>query len=328
MLLVENERFTADTTCGGGSQAVRPPCETMVIKLLPALRSLISYHLIHDYGCTQEQAAKLLGVTQASISRSLAQRDRFEPYYTANVRQTARNFAKQLSQYPMSIEEGITALCTFCSSQKIGGTLCQLHRDENPELRNCVVCAKEFTSDDRIDVLNSLIRSAELLADTPEFRVLIPQVGSQLVMSVPKPKDINDVAGFPSRIVSHHMRPHSFTRPEFRGSYHLSKVLLLIQQYRPEMSSAIVFKYLDGLEQILIQQGFELIEVTRQRVNGLRDTDEALLAGMKKSIQKSDSFDVLIDKGLVGIEPVTYLFAPDAEYATERAIQIAKHISS
>ncbi|MFX1566443.1 MAG: thiamine-phosphate synthase family protein [Promethearchaeota archaeon] len=305
---------------------MRPPCETMVIKLLPALRALISYHLIQEYDCTQEQAAKLLGVTQASISRSLAQRDRFESYYTANVRQTAQNFAKQLSQNPMSLEEGITALCTFCSSQKIGGTLCQLHREENPELRDCVVCAKEFISNDRSDVLNSLIRSVELLADTPEFRILIPQVGSQLVMSIPKPKDINDVAGFPSRIVSHHMRPHSFTRPEFRGSYHLSKVLLLIQQYRPEMSAAIVFKCIEDLEEILDQQGFDFIEVTRQRVNGQRDTDEALLAGMKKSIQKSDSFDVLIDKGLIGIEPVAYLFAADAEYATERAIQIAKQI--
>ncbi len=303
---------------------MRPPCETMVNKLLPALRALISYHLIQDYGFTQEQAAKLLGVTQASVSRSLSQRERFEPFYSANVRQTAQNFTKQLSQNPMSLEEGITALCTFCTSQKIGGTLCQLHREENPELRDCMVCADEFTSDNRIDVLNSLIRSAEILADTPEFRILIPQVGSQLVMSVQKAKDINDVAGFPSRIVSHHMRPHSFTRPEFRGSYHLSKVLLLVQQFNPELLAAIVFKYLDSLEEVLEQNGYTFTEVTRQRIDGLRDTDEALLAGMKKIFLKSKSSDVLIDKGLVGIEPVAYLLAPDAEYATERAIQIAK----
>lgn len=307
---------------------MRPPCETMVNKLLPALRALTSHHLIQDYDFTQEQAAQALGVTQASISRSLSQLDRFEPYYTPNVRQTAKNFAKHLSQGPMGLEEGIAALCTFCSSQKIGGTLCQMHREENPELQECMVCAKEFTSDDRIDVLNSLIRSAELLAETPEFTPLIPQVGSQLVMSIPKPEDINDVAGFPSRIVAHHSRPHSFTRPEFRGSYHLSKVLLLVQKHHPDRFSAIVFKYHAGLEDILDQISFKYTKVTRQRVNGVRDTDDALLAGIEKVIQHSGPFDVLIDKGLVGIEPVAYLLAPDAEYATERATEIAKKIQN
>jgi predicted fused transcriptional regulator/phosphomethylpyrimidine kinase/predicted transcriptional regulator len=305
---------------------VRPPCETMVTKLLPALRALISHHLIHDYGFTQEQAAKALGVTQASISRSLSQLDRFELYYTPNVRQAAANFAKQLSQRVLGLEEGIAALCTFCSNQKIGGTLCQIHRDENPELRECMVCARQFTSDDRIDVLNSLTRSAELLAKNPEFTDLIPQVGSQLVMSIPTPEDINDVAGFPSRIIIHNNEAHSFTQPEFRGSYHLSRVLLFVQQFHSEVLAAIVFKYLEGIEAILAQMGLKYTEIIRQRVNGVRDTDDALLAGINQVIQEDEFFDAFIDKGLVGIEPVTYLFAPDAEYATERAIEIAKRL--
>ncbi len=307
---------------------MRPPCETMVFKLLPALRALISSHLIEDYGYTQEQVAQVLGVTQASISRGLSQLDRFEAYYTPSIRQSAKNFAKQLSKGPMGLEEGIAALCTFCSSQKIGGTLCQLHREENPGLQECMVCAKGFASDERIDVLNSLTRSLELLSLTPEFRSLIPQVGSQLVMSIPDPKDINDVAGFPSRIVSHHMRPHSFTRPEFRGSFHLSKVLLLVKHDNPDIAAAIVFKYIDGLEEALEQLGFKYTEVIRKRINGVRDSDEALLAGIKILLQEVECFDVLLDKGLVGIEPVAYMFAPDAEFAAEWAIQIANRLQT
>jgi predicted fused transcriptional regulator/phosphomethylpyrimidine kinase/predicted transcriptional regulator len=298
----------------------------MVFKLLPAFRALISSYLIEDYEYTQEQVAQVLGVTQASISRGLSQLERFETYYTPNVRQTAKNFAQQLSQGPMSLEEGIAALCTFCSSQKIGGTLCQLHREENPGLHECMVCSKGFTSDDRIAVLNSLTRSIELLSGTPEFRSLIPQVGSQLVMSIPESKDINDVAGFPSRIVSHHMRAHSFTRPEFRGSFHLSKVLLLVKQNNPDIAAAIVFKYIDGLEETLETLGLNFTEVTRQRINGVRDSDEALLAGIQAVLQDVERFDILLDKGLVGIEPVAYLFAPDAELASEWAIRIVNNL--
>jgi predicted fused transcriptional regulator/phosphomethylpyrimidine kinase/predicted transcriptional regulator len=306
---------------------VRPPCEVMVFKLLPALRALISHYLINEYGFTQDQVAQALGVTQASISRSLSQLDRFEQYYTPLVQQTAHNFASQLSQGTLGLEEGIAALCTFCSSQKIGGLVCKLHREEKPELKECVVCVKGYISNDRIDVLNRLIRSVEILAETPEFTPFIPQVGSQLVMSIKEPQDITDVAGFPSRIVSHEMRPHSFTRPKFQGSYHLSKILLVVQQLHPELSAAIVFKYLEGLEEVFEQLGFKYTEVTRQQVNGVRDTDEALLAGIRVSMQKAEAFDVLIDKGLVGIEPVVYLLAPDADHATESAIQIAKQMT-
>lgn len=305
---------------------MRPPCEIMVVRLLPALRALISHYLIQEHGFTQEQAAHVLGVTQASISRSLSQLNRFKQYYTPNVQQTAQNFAKRLSQGQLSLEESIATLCTFCAQQKIGGALCQLHRAENPELKDCVVCGREFISDDRVAVLNNLSQSGELLSKTKEFTSLIPQVRSQLVMSIPKPKGLDDVAGFPSRIVPHHKRPHFFTGPEFGGSYHLSKVLLLVQRFNTEIHSAIVFKYLQGLESVLRIIGFTFTEVHRISVDGRKDTDEALLAGIENELEKTGFVDVIIDKGLIGIEPVAYLFAPKAVNATEKIIDIAIHL--
>lgn len=297
----------------------------MVVKLLPALRALISHYLIHDHQFTQDQAANSLGVTQASISRSLSQLQRFDQYYTPNVRRTAKNFANRLSRGQLGLEEGITALCSFCASQKIGGMLCQLHRAENPDLKECMVCGEGFTSDDRVAVLNNLSRSADLLSNTEEFTALIPQVQSQLVMSITNPQGLDDVAGFPSRIVSHQMRPHFFTGPEFRGSHHLSKVLLLVQRYAPELQAAIVFKYREDLEAVLDKLAVTFTEVHRISVDDRSDSDEALLAGMEKSLEKVGVVDVLIDKGLVGIEPVAYLFAPTAELATEKTIEIATH---
>jgi predicted fused transcriptional regulator/phosphomethylpyrimidine kinase/predicted transcriptional regulator len=307
---------------------VRPPCEIMVVKLLPALRALISHYLIQDYGFTQNKVAQALGVTQASISRGLSQLNRFEKYYTPSVHRTAKTFARQLSQDRLGLEEGIAALCTFCTTQKIGGILCQLHREDNPNLAECFVCGKGITPDNRIEVLNKLSRSAELLANTKEFTPLIPQVGSQLVMSIPNPIDLDDVAGFPSRIVLHKKRPHSFTRPEFRGSDHLSQVLLVVQKHDPNVKAAMVFRYLEGLEAVLKKIGLRFVKIHRQPIEDQKDTDEALHAGIELALKGKESIDVLIDKGLIGIEPVVYLFAPDAEMATEQGIEIARKLKS
>ncbi|MFW9830940.1 MAG: thiamine-phosphate synthase family protein [Candidatus Thorarchaeota archaeon] len=307
---------------------MRPPCEVMVVKLLPALRALISHYLIRDYGLTQEQIAQALGVTQASISRNLSQLNRFEKYYTPNVRRTAQDFANRLSEGQMGMEEGIAILCNFCATQKIGGLLCQLHRAENPELKECLVCGEGSSSNARVAVLNSLSRSAEKLSNTKEFLAIIPQVRSQLVMSIPNPQGLDDVAGFPGRIVSHQMRPHFFTGPEFRGSHHLSKVLLLIQHYAPQLQAAIVFKYHEELETVLENLDLSYAEARRISINGVSNSDEALLTGIKNVLEKNGVFDVLIDKGLVGIEPVAYLFAPTAELATEKTIEIAIHLQT
>ncbi|MFX1491141.1 MAG: thiamine-phosphate synthase family protein [Promethearchaeota archaeon] len=305
---------------------MRPPCEIMVVKLLPALRALISNYLIEDYGFTQNKVAQALGITQASVSRGLSQLKRFEKYYTPSVDRTARAFAEQLSQDRLGLEEGIAALCNFCTTQKIGGTLCQLHREENPDLAECFVCGEGITSDDRAEILRNLSRSAELLSNTKEFTPLIPQVGSQLVMSISNPKDLDDVAGFPSRIVSHHQRPHSFTRPEFRGSDHLSHVLLVVQQHTPNVQAALVFRYLEGLEAVLEKLNLSFVEVNRQPIEGHKDTDEALHAGIELVLKDKKPIDVLIDKGLIGIEPVAYLFATDAEKATVLGIEIAQKL--
>ena len=305
---------------------MRPPCEIMVVKLLPALRALISHYLIHDYAFTQNKVAQALGVTQASVSRGLSQLKRFEKYYTPSVDRTARAFAQQLSQDRLGLEEGIAALCTFCTNQKIGGILCQLHREDNPDLAECFTCGEGITSDNRAEILRNLSRSAELLSNTKEFTPLIPQVGSQLVMSISNPKDLDDVAGFPSRIVSHHKRPHSFTRPEFRGSDHLSQILLLVQQHAPNVKAALVFRYLEELEEGLKKLSLRFAEVRRQPIEGQKDTDEALHAGIELVLKDRKPIDVLIDKGLIGIEPVAYLFAIDAEKATELCIEIAQKL--
>lgn len=303
---------------------MRPPCEIMANQLLPALRALISQHLTTEYGFTQNQIARALGVTQASVSRGLKQIDRFEQYYTPDVRKAARDFAEKLSTERQPLDESIEQLCIFCQSQKIGGLLCRLHRFENPELETCEVCIRGVAPDPRSDILQNLLQSMEILSASSTFPNLIPQVQSQLVMSLPDVVTVDDVAGFPSRISIHKNRAHTFTGPEFGASKHLGEVLLLVQQQHPEKRAAIVIKYSKGMETKFDQLKLRHIDVARKHEEPEADSDQALLAAITETLASKAAFDVIIDKGYFGIEPVAYIFGNTAEITVKSAVKISE----
>jgi predicted fused transcriptional regulator/phosphomethylpyrimidine kinase/predicted transcriptional regulator len=296
----------------------------MATQLLPALRALISQHLVTEYEFTQNQIAKALGVTQASVSRGLKQIDRFEQYYTPDVRKAARDFAEKLSKERKPLDERIEQLCIFCQSQKIGGLLCRLHRFENPELETCEVCIRGVAPDPRSDILENLLQSMEILSVSSTFPNMIPQVQSQLVMSLPDAVTVDDVAGFPSRISIHKNRAHTFTGPEFGASKHLGEILLLVQQQHPKKQAAIVVKYSKGMETKFDQLKLRHIEVARKRVEPEADSDQALLAAITEALARKTAFDVIIDKGHFGIEPVAYIFANTAKITAKKAEKISE----
>lgn len=303
---------------------MRPPCETMVNQLLPALRALISQHLTTEYGFTQNQIAKALGVTQASVSRGLKQIDRFEQYYTPGVRKAAKDFAENLSKERQPLDESIEQLCIFCQSQKIGGLLCRMHRIENPELETCEVCIRGVAPDPRSEILENLLQGMEILGASSTFSNLIPQVQSQLVMSLPGAVTVDDIAGFPSRISVHKNHAHTFTGPEFGASKHLGAILLLVQQEYPEKQAAIVIKYSKGMEAKFDQLKLRHIEVARKQVETKADTDQALLSAITDTLASNAVFDVIIDKGYFGIEPVAYIFGSTAEITAKSGEKISE----
>ncbi|MFX1404356.1 MAG: thiamine-phosphate synthase family protein, partial [Promethearchaeota archaeon] len=247
---------------GRRQQPVRPPCEIMVNQVLPALRALISHHLIEDFGFTQTQIAKVLGITQASVSRGLKQLSRFESYFSPGVKKAAREFAETLAQERQSLDESIERLCIFCQNQKIGGLLCRLHRRENPELETCEVCIRGVAPNLRAGILENLLHGMDILRESSTFPHVIPQVQSQLVMSLPEATNVDEVAGFPSRIGIHNNQAHTFTGPEFGASKHLAAILLQVQQSNTEKQAAIVIKYLEGMEKEFTQHNLRYLTVT------------------------------------------------------------------
>src|SRR5208283_3715671 len=79
------------------------PEELASKSVIPAIRALVVKRLVEDHGMTQQEAAKLLGVTQPAVSKYLHQK---------------RGAAIQLSGIK-EIEQATTEIATMVSSHKV-----------------------------------------------------------------------------------------------------------------------------------------------------------------------------------------------------------------
>ncbi|WP_174449177.1 transcriptional regulator [Conexivisphaera calida] len=98
---------------------MHPPCEVMVKVVLPAFRSLVARRLAVNYGLPQTDIARLLGITQPSISFYLSsKRGKWIEMLENNpkISEMADQFAAALAQGNKSQEELDALLCQLCTT--------------------------------------------------------------------------------------------------------------------------------------------------------------------------------------------------------------------
>ncbi len=95
-------------------------CEVFVRRILPAMRALVAKVLVKEYGLTQLEASKVLGVTQASINYYLTgkrgQKLLLELESIEEINHLARDIAKELME-----DKGDPSghLCKLCIMLKL-----------------------------------------------------------------------------------------------------------------------------------------------------------------------------------------------------------------
>ncbi|MEM3712258.1 MAG: hypothetical protein QXR97_01780 [Thermoproteota archaeon] len=102
-------------------------CERMVKYVVPALRMLISRRLVEDYNLNQIQVARLLEVTQPSVSNYMGRRKgsvkirRF--LNNAIVNEYASNLAQKIFEQGLSIRDLSDDVCELCTKLRKSGYL-------------------------------------------------------------------------------------------------------------------------------------------------------------------------------------------------------------
>ena len=301
---------------------------------VPKIRRELVKELHDNRGYNQKEIAKILGISQPRVSQYLSVEkkqirnmstqqfqlleDQLEPI----VSQTVKNIVKTLDNGKKTAET-IPIICYSCRELRMGSALCTLHRYDYSDLndvidneKNCDLCLKwpkvqstltepEESLGSRLNTLKTLETISSLLILKLTFPDFIPEIGAQLcLISVSTNKNsLQDVAGFPGRIIQVQGRAKIVSRPEFNASKTNGKFLLDVRNLNSKIASVLSIKNLNDreFENKLVQKGYLIIE-----------TESIDIVGFENQITEKNfantSKIAILDTGSSGYESISYLF--------------------
>ncbi len=306
---------------------MRLPCEIVVKEYLPFLRAHITKILTEEYGWTQNEIASALRITQASVSKyKLLVKRRKSKIKTERIEPLATTLARKIANSTLTDKEFIETVCRECFFMRMGGEICKVHKEMIPSLnegvcRACLPATIDQSSiEERFTVLQSVQTAINILKENPKFVKLIPEVRSNLVMSITKPKNILDIAGIPGRITEYKGFAFPVGNPEYGASKHTASILLVINKHYPDRRALLCIKYDNKVREILRGLKWRMVEVSRK---GTSDTD--FLNDLEDTLKKiKEPPDAIIDLGGYGVEAVTYIVGKDAVDAVKKALQVSE----
>ena len=308
---------------------MRPPCEVVVKKYLPRLRRLIAQEMIKN-GLTQEQVAEKIGLTQAAVSKYVS--DTTVRETDASFEDIAKNLARSIVLSDISPNEIILELCKSCFSLREGSYICREHQRILPLGDDCNICTELRTLDsmevsERTNVLSNMDRAVNLLENSENFSVLMPELRVNLAMGISDAKDVMEVAGIPGRIVLVRGKPKAVERPAFNVSHHIALVLLIIMKFDPNKRAVMNVRYDDEIKRTCHELNLTVSEFNRE--NAPKDVTEVEMWGITKAIDTIGGMipDCISDVGAFGIEPACYIIGNNAEDVVRKALDIADKLS-
>lgn len=122
---------------------MKPYCEIIVKDVLPGLRSAVARSLAEDYKLSQSEIARLLGVSQPSISQYLRKLRGREKSIVDNkiVGDEVKKLCQNIYEKKLSQEQLIAEFCSICKIITRNELICPAHR-KMYSLAECRLCLK------------------------------------------------------------------------------------------------------------------------------------------------------------------------------------------
>jgi len=120
------------------------PEELASKSVIPAIRALIVKRLVEDHGMTQQEAAKLLGVTQPAVSKYIHQKRgaAIKLNGIKEIDQATTEIANMVSSQkarPIEVMSKIESACEYVRKNRY---MCDLHKKLEPgiDVNSCHIC--------------------------------------------------------------------------------------------------------------------------------------------------------------------------------------------
>jgi predicted fused transcriptional regulator/phosphomethylpyrimidine kinase/predicted transcriptional regulator len=259
--------------------------------------------------------ADLLGISQSAVSKYVHGEVERNDILLADerLRDHVETLADGLAAGDVAPVQALVETEVLIRELERGGALAQQHEDDVPALAEYdgtyAVHDPEGGLRTAERTLADVRRGLRMLETTSGFATLIPAVGSNLVQALPDAESIEDVAAVPGRILDVKGRATIPGEPEFGVSEHVASVLLAGRAAGCDARAALNVRYDADLLADLEAAGNVTVPF---------DPDRDVDAAVADALADDPTVDVLYHEGGFGIEPILYLFGPDAPTVTER----------
>jgi predicted fused transcriptional regulator/phosphomethylpyrimidine kinase len=163
-------------------------------------------------------------------------------------------------------------------------------------------------------VLASVRRGLRVLTNASGFAGLIPNVGTNLVETLPDPTGIEDVAAVPGRIVDVKGAATVPGDPEFGVSEHVAGILLAARAGGAGANAGVNVAYDEEIVAAFADAGYATVEFD----GGGEDAAETAVAAA--DLVGDEPF-VLYQTGSHGVEAITYVLGPDAPTVARAVVE-------
>jgi len=306
---------------------MRPPCEIVVRFYLPYVRAKVIKKLIEEYGWKPSEVSKKLGISLPAVTKykKLIQK---QPNILGDSIDDLVNKLTEMAVTNAEDTDLILTLCEGCLMYRMSNRFLEWYKKSFPgkEL-SCHFCSRwiSLISEkvrERLNVLRDVDRALFTVLSERGFVKIIPEVRSNIAMALREAKGPNDVVAIPGRITVVRGRPYATFAPEFGASKHLSKILLEVMKFFKDIRGIMCIKFNKRIEEIMKELNFSIVYVIREE-----PSDEKLLRAIRgKLVILKKPPDAIVDRGCIGIEPITYILGKSASDVVEKVTRIIRQI--
>jgi predicted fused transcriptional regulator/phosphomethylpyrimidine kinase len=180
--------------------------------------------------------------------------------------------------------------------------------------------------EDKYYVLGNVLEGLTLLEAAEAFARMIPEVRSNLVMTLERCEGPEDVVGIPGRITSVFGLPRAAGRPALGGSRFTARIVLAARREMPNLRAALEIKYRPELVALIERMGLACKPL--EPIGSGRTDPEARAAALARTFREAYSeaerMSVSYTEGGHAREGAIILLGETAVEVARKAIAIAE----
>ncbi len=286
------------------------PSEIIVKTFLPTFRGMVTRKL-NQRGLTQQEIADKLGITQAAVSKYISDSGNIDKRFKENQLMKAKTeeIAEELISQEIDEYKILSEILELIHVLEDRGLICEIHEERMPSIKGlgCDLCIRGKNKDLLIeqDVLSNVRKASRKLANNTKVVEYIPNVGTNIGMSLPEPTDETDIAAIPGRLYVLRGQVNIPSNPEFGVSKHVSQAILAANKVDNTIRGGLNIKTDDFILEKAKNLGIDTMEFD--------PTYENRYKKLKKLFSKNNEVPKIIyHEGEFGIEPITYILEETA----------------